>query len=95
MWEAKIPSVALLGASVSIKQLRLLKRLDPTEFLIMTDRDTAGQTVALELASKLRGSGALLNEPAYWPDHAKDPGDLTTSEIRKVVQCSRPLPIKA
>jgi DNA primase len=95
MWEAKIPSVALLGASVSNKQLKLLKRLDPTEFLIMTDRDTAGQTVALELSLKLRGSGALLSEPAYWPDHAKDPGDLTISEIRKVVQCSRPLPIKA
>ena len=94
LWEAKIPAVALLGASVSPKQLKLLKRLDPTEFLIMTDRDTAGQTVALELAQKLRGSGALLKEPAWWPDQAKDPGDMTNTEIRHVVARSRPLPVR-
>ena len=83
-----------LYASVSPKQLKLLKRLDPTEFLIMTDRDTAGQTVALELAQKLRGSGALLKEPAWWPDQAKDPGDMTNTEIRHVVARSRPLPVR-
>lgn len=80
MWQVGIPSVAILGSRVSSTQLSLLEQLDPIEYVIMTDHDTAGRKAAVEIATKLRRSGIIVSEPADWPSHAKDPADLTPDE---------------
>lgn len=78
MWEVGLPAVAILGASASTKQINLLKSLSPIEYVIMTDRDTAGRTAAMKIERSLRGSGIIVSHPkdTCWTPGAKDADEL-------------------
>lgn len=78
MWDVGLPTVAILGASASTKQINLLKSLSPIEYVIMTDRDTAGRTAGMKIEKSLRGSGIIISHPIdkYWTDGAKDADEL-------------------
>jgi DNA primase len=78
MWDVGLPAVAILGASASVKQVNLLKSLSPVEYVIMTDRDTAGRQAAMKIEKSLRGSGIIVTHPdeKYWTSGAKDADEL-------------------
>ena len=86
MWEVGIPAVAILGASVSTRQAILLKKIAPTQYILMTDRDVAGRQASLKVESVLMGTGIITSYPNYdyWEDGCKDVADLSP-EARK--QC--------
>jgi len=76
LWQVGIPSVALLGARVSVTQKKLLQQLDPMYLVCMTDRDVAGRHAAESLAVLMAGTGIRVVEPTYWPQGAKDPAEI-------------------
>lgn len=76
MWLVGVPAVAILGSNLSATQARLLQMLDAREYVIMTDRDRAGRKAQIEIEAQLRGKGAILLEPTYWPQGCKDVAEM-------------------
>ena len=79
LWEVGIPSVALLGARISTRQVKLLQQIDPVEVVLMLDKDTAGRNASLQVANATKSLDFLLTAPTEWPKGVKDPADLERS----------------
>lgn len=80
LWQAGVPSVALLGARCSPAQAKLIRALSPVFLVAMTDHDTAGKQAEEQLESILHGTGIRVVIPTYWPLGCKDPADMTDDQ---------------
>jgi len=93
LWQEGWPSCcALLGSSIHGPQIRLLATLAPEEVLLLMDGDSAGREATDKIAAKLVRNFKV--RPCYVPV-GKDPKNLDSSEIQKVVKKSRRLVAKA
>lgn len=86
LWNAEIPSVALLGSSISPGQVDLLRKLDIHRVLVMLDNDAAGIAATAKVMDALRGSGIKRGRVVY--GHP-DPGEMTPAELRRVIKQAR------
>jgi DNA primase len=87
-WDARVPSVALLGARLTDDQTRVLLRLGVPHVVVMTDADKAGQEAVDQIHSQLKDTGIAMSVGVYRPYWVgcKDPGDLARKpeRIRKM-----------
>ncbi len=79
-WNEKYRSPGITGLTLLRRSVSETVRSGGNEYVIMTDRDAAGRQAAMELASKLRGSGIFVSEPRSWPEGKKDPAELSPEE---------------
>lgn len=91
LWCAGIPSVALLGSQVSAVQKRLLWRLDAMEYVVMTDRDSAGIKAEMLIQQALKGSGSLVARPTFWPEGCKDAAEMTYDDRIRTFESAKSL----
>lgn len=81
-------AVAFLGSYISGDQAYLLRRYFE-RVIIMTDADKAGRKMGHNLVAMLRGmkvEWAIWDWGVIYPHDAKDAGDMTDEEIRKVIE---------
>jgi 5S rRNA maturation endonuclease (ribonuclease M5) len=80
-----LASTCLLGSTVSIEQIRLLKKKGVKEVVVFLDNDANG--AAVDLALVLYRSGFKV-QVVLWPEHPekKDPGSIDRSEMADLLQ---------
>jgi 5S rRNA maturation endonuclease (ribonuclease M5) len=81
-----------MGSHVSDDQFHMMSRYF-TRVIIATDADAAGRSMGMKISNKLHHrviEWAVddVNKRSIYPNKAKDIGDLTDSEIQKVIQNS-------
>jgi DNA primase len=76
-WEYEIPTVALMGSSISKEQINLLK--DYERLYIALDADPAGDDGTQEILCQLRNRMPLFR--VKFPDGKTDPKQLTREEV--------------
>jgi DNA primase len=78
-----IPSLAVMGAKLSDAQIDLLLRFDTV--ILALDNDKAGKTATRHFYTQARKTGMMWKQFAYNGSGAKDPGDMTTAQIKRGV----------
>ena len=85
LWDARIPSLAMMGSRLTRDQVRVLRTLGVTCVVAMCDNDAAGLKANRLIASMLSGQGIRLLVGTYRPYwRAKDPGELSVDRRRKM-----------
>lgn len=79
LWTQGIPSIATGSASISRKQLKLLKQSPIETLVIATDNDEAGKKFRNKLVKELGGIKAL--KTIDFPSGTKDVNDLTPEQL--------------
>jgi DNA primase len=86
--QAGFPNVvATLGGHISHDNINLLNRYF-NRIIIMTDSDTAGRELGMNIANKLRNKDILWASHSYgkiYPNNAKDAGDMSDEEIKTCI----------
>ena len=84
LWQHGIPSVAILGATMSEYQLNLLRALKVEEIVLCFDNDVAGQRAAGK-ATEMRSS-SVLTSTIELPSMYKDVQEINNiSVLNKVI----------
>lgn len=76
MWEIGYPAVALFGSNMSSAQKKLLLSLDAENYVIMTDRDTAGRKAEWQILNEMSRTSCLIATPMYWEAGKKDVAEM-------------------
>ena len=85
LWQAHIPSVALLGSSISKHQVKVLRYFGIKSVVAFTDNDEAGHRAADNINRML--SGITVTPVKYLREwRAKDPAGLTLKQRREAVR---------
>jgi hypothetical protein len=83
-------AVAVYGAMVSTRQLSLMSAADEVIFALDNPRlDDAGKKSSMELLKSTRGILRSVRFFNYSRTQAKDPGDMTLSEIKEGLQAAK------
>jgi len=87
LWQHNIPSVAILGATMSKEQCNLLRSFKVEEIVLCFDNDVAGQR-AVEKATTML-SGSVLTSSISLPQEYKDVQEITNQALLKEVIANR------
>lgn len=79
--EGIVGAVATYGAIVSPQQIRLMSAAD--EVVMALDADEAGRRASRELLTSTKGVLKSVRFFTYGDDRCKDPGDMTSEQIRQ------------
>lgn len=80
LWEIGIPAVAILGSNFSATQTKILKSLDASFIVPMTDNDAAGRKASWQIANAMAGSHSIVLKPTVWASGKKDVAEMSFSE---------------
>lgn len=80
--QAGYPGVALLGGSLSARQVELLRQSKASHLLLAFDRDAAGLKLFLQALSALRGTAGV--RVVVW-EGGKDAGELSDGQIQTCI----------
>lgn len=86
-WKAGIPALGCYGASISLSQVQLLRRLGVYNVVLLTDNDVVGRKARETMAEVLEGF--LVSVPRFWPENRKDPGEMSPKALNRVLRESR------
>lgn len=76
---------ATLTNSISNEQLKWLKKQGATRLLDMTDKDEMGDIATNIIKKKVGKVLRISDTKEYFPDHCKDPQDMSEEEVQEVI----------
>lgn len=87
-WQNKINCAALLGSSISNKQIELLIKHRFGQIVIALDNDLAGKKATQDTLNKLQKAGYLLPQlsTVRWPEGIKDANDCDPEILKQVFE---------
>lgn len=84
----KFSPAAIFGSSISDEQVRLVHR-NADKVILFFDNDTDGEAAAESAGWKIRN--VSVEQVSYGEVFAKDPGDLTTKQVMKMLRNAEPV----
>lgn len=86
LWQCGFNAAALLGSSISRRQIEILREYRFGEVVLALDNDTAGVTGTEEAIQKLTRAGWLLPQINIlrFPNNRKDPQDCSKEELTEL-----------
>lgn len=87
-WQNNLNTAALLGSSISSKQIELLRKHRFGNIVLALDNDEAGRKATKETLKKLQNAGWLLPQlgQVRWPEGIKDANDCDPELLKQVFE---------